>query len=229
MGGGALMGYINDLYNFFTELSGNNCREWLDANRDRYLRLRELWLSDVDRMLHAVAQWEPAVANMTAKNAAYRFNRDIRFSPDKSPYKLYFSAAFGAYGKSSDHAGYYLHLGLPQAYDSGLYGGLYCPEAPVLRKLRKAIVDNIEEFEIIVGNPRLAAAFPGWVGQTLKTIPKGWEKDHPQAHLLRLKEYGKYMPCDEAWFSDPDWPLRAADAVRLLKPLIDFLNYSIDE
>ena len=82
---------------------------------------------------------------------------------------------------------------------------------------------------MIVGNPHLAAAFPGWCGERLKTVPKGWDKDHPHAELLRLKEYGKYMPCDAGWFSDPDWPLRAADAFHLLKPLVDFLNYSILE
>ncbi len=223
------MNYMPDLYEFLDELSRNNCREWLDANRDRYKRLRELWLDDISRMLAAVSQWEPAVANYTARQCAYRFNRDIRFSPDKSPYKLYFSAAFGANGKNDRYAGYYVHTGLPGYGDSGLYGGLYCPEMPVLRKVRKAIIDNIEEFEMIIGNPRMAAKFPGWVGNVLKTVPKGWERNHPQAHLLRLKEYGKYEPCDSTWFSDPDWPLRAADDFQLLKPLVDFINYSIDE
>lgn len=221
--------YVPELFRFLEELRLNNCKPWLDANRERYERLRALWLEDFDRLLRAVAQWEPAAGNYTARESVYRFNRDIRFSTDKSPYKLFFSGALGPYGKKSEMAGYYVHLGLPAMYESGLYGGLYCPDSATLRKIRRAIVDNIEEFEMIVGNPHLAAAFPGWCGERLKTVPKGWDKDHPHAELLRLKEYGKYMPCDAGWFSDPDWPLRAADAFHLLKPLVDFLNYSILE
>lgn len=221
--------YMPELFAFFEELSHNNCKEWLDQNRDRYRRLRDLWLADVDRLIESASQWEPALKGTTAREAAYRFNRDIRFSPDKSPYKLFFSAAFGPYGKKSEHAGYYIDTGLPALYDSGLYAGIWCPSAPVLRKLRHAIVDNIEEFEAILSDRKLEKLFPGWIGERLKTIPKGWERNHPQAELLKLKEYGKYMTCPPEWFDNPDWPLKASEAMSVTKPLVDFLNYSIDE
>ena len=71
--------------------------------------------------------------------------------------------------------------------------------------------------------------FPGWCGDTLKTVPKGYDRNHPLAHLLRHKDYGKFHPADEAFFTDPDWPLRAAELFHLLKPFIDFLDYSIHE
>ena len=75
----------------------------------------------------------------------------------------------------------------------------------------------------------MSREFPGWCGSTLKTVPKGYDRNHPQAHLLRLKDYGKFHHCDEAFFSDPSWPERAAEKFGILKPLVDFLNYSIDE
>ena len=113
--------------------------------------------------------------------------------------------------------------------EGGLYGGVWCPESAVLKKLRKAIVDNIEEFEEIISAPELNALYPGWYGDRLKTIPKGYDRDHPQAPLLRLKEYGRFRPCGLEYFSDPSWPERAADEYRPLRPLLDFLAYSLEE
>lgn len=221
--------YIPKLYQFLAELAENNTRPWLAANRSRYDELRQAWLDDLGRLLALCREWEPTCHPTDPRRAAYRFARDTRFSPDKTPYKTFFSAAFGPRGRQEPYAGYYIHIGLPGNVDSGLYGGLYAPPSPVLAKLRHAIVDNIEEFEAIINDPALTRLYPDWVGSQLKTIPKGWERNHPLAHLLRLKEYGRWMPTDPAWWADPAWPEKTADALRPLKPLIDFLNYSIDE
>ena len=113
--------------------------------------------------------------------------------------------------------------------DNGLYAGIWCPEQPVLNKLRHAIVDNIEEFEGIMDNPQLKSNFPLWAGDTLKTIPKGWQRNHPNADLLRRKDYGRFCPCEKEFFMNKDWPLAAAEKFRTIKPFVDFLNYSIDE
>ena len=99
----------------------------------------------------------------------------------------------------------------------------------MLNKLRQAIVDNIEELEEITNNPALLKHYPSWIGDSLKNVPKGWDKEHPQAELLKLKEYGRLCPCKEAFFRDPAWVEIAAERFSLLKPLNDFLNYSLDE
>ena len=99
----------------------------------------------------------------------------------------------------------------------------------MLNKLRHAIVDNIDEFEEIINNPEFVKHFPSWIGDSLKNVPKGWDKDHPQAGLLKLKEYGRLCSCKEAFFRDPARVEIAAHRFSLLKPLIDFLNYSLDE
>lgn len=220
--------YMHELFSFFEQLRANNNRPWFAAHKSQYQELHNAWLEDIGIMMAAMAQWEPWIANQTPKQCAYRIYRDTRFSPDKTPFKLNFSAAFAPGGKSDMHAGYYIETGLRPNF-SGLYGGLYCPDSTILKKMRHAIVDNIEEFEQIIHNPELEKEFPGWIGERLKTIPKGWPKDHPQAHLLQLKDYGKAHLCGNSFFLDPAWPHRSAHLFELLKPLIDFLNYSIDE
>ncbi|MCH5318917.1 MAG: DUF2461 domain-containing protein [Paramuribaculum sp.] len=221
------MGYMNELYGFLEEVSVNNNRGWFASQKQTYERLRKEWLDDIDRMIAAMSVWEPSLRGQTAKSSAYRFYRDTRFSPDKSPFKTYFSAAMGPKGKKSGYGCYYIETGIRN--DNGLYGGIWCPDVAVLKKLRHAIVDNIEEFEGILDEPSMKKLYPGWIGQQLKTVPKGWAKDHPNAEYLRLKDYGKAHFVAKEFFLDKNWPEEASELFRVLKPFIDFLNYSIDE
>lgn len=219
---------ISDIYDFLADVAANNNRPWFYANRGRYDDLRARWYDDLEHLIACMSQWEPGMKTQTASTASYRFSRDTRFSPDKSPYKVYFSAALSPFGRKTIMSGYYLQVDVRPG-ENGLYAGLYCPEQPLLKKLRHAIVDNIEEFEEIVNEPRFAARYPGWVGQRLKSAPQGWPKDHPQIELLKLKDYGRFAPCDHSYFTDPRWYERAAEDFLLARPLIDFLNYSIAE
>ena len=78
------------------------------VNKNRYDDLRALWLADIGRMIDAMSVWDPALTSLTAKRAAYRIYRDTRFSPDKTPYKTFFSAAMNAPGSQS---GFYIQIG----------------------------------------------------------------------------------------------------------------------
>lgn len=223
------MSYIQELYDFLSALDENNNREWFAQNRHTYERLRSLWLNDIDRLISAMSRWEPRLASQTAKSSAYRIYRDTRFSLDKTPYKTYFSALISPWGKTTSRAGYYIEIGYPKSYEQGLYGGLWCLESSMLKKMRHAIVDNIEEWEEIVTSPDIESNFPGWCSSTLKTIPKGWDRNHPQAEYLRMTNYGKFHRCTPEFYLNPDWPEHAAELFSHLRPLIDFLNYSLDE
>lgn len=219
--------YVPELFDFLKRLSANNNREWFAANKPEYLRLRALWEADINRLIGYMSEWEPRFANLTAKTTAYRIYRDIRFSPDKTPFKTFFSAAFSQYGKSTHRACYYLHMDGTE--EGGVYGGVWCPDSRMLRKLRKAIVDNVEEFEEIINNPELKKTYPDWYGERLKTVPKGYDRNHPLAEYLRLKEYGRFAPVAPQTFCDPSWPEIISEKFHIIQPLIEFLNYSIDE
>lgn len=224
------MHHNEKIYKFLERLARHNDREWFKAHKDEYDELRALWLDDLSRLTALMSRYEPAAADPRALKA-FRIYRDTRFSKDKTPYKLFFSASVYPHpGGPHDSAAWYMQMGLGDGFTgSGLYGGIWCPPGPTLKKLRRAVVDNIEEFEQIVNEPRLAAAAPGWCADALKTVPRDWPKDHPQAPLLRLKEYGKFMPRGREYFADPQWVERTAENLELFKPLIDFINYSIYE
>lgn len=217
-----------DMFDFFTRLAADNDRPWFQAHKAEYDEIRARWIADIDRMIAAISVWAPEYGRLSGRDVTYRIYRDTRFSTDKTPYKTYISSLLTPRGRKAAMAGFYVSAGAGDEL-TGLFGGLWHPDAAALRKMRRAIVDNIEEFEGIISDPVLVALFPEWCGATLKTIPKGWPKDHPQAPLLRLLNYGRERLVSREFFADPDWPLRAAEMLRVLKPLNDFINYSLFE
>ena len=179
---------MKNIYKFLDAVAENNNRPWLAAHNAEYQELRAQWIEDLDKLIACMSVWQPDFARQTGRDATYRFARDTRFSPDKSPYKTFFSAAISPYGKKTGRAAYYLQVDARRE-ENGLYGGMYCLDAPMLAKLRRAIVDNVEEFEEIVNAPELRKLYPGWLGETLKTAPKGWPKDHPQMSRISSKTF----------------------------------------
>ena len=217
---------MRDVYDFISQLAANNDRAWFAEHKGRYEEVRAYWLSQVQRLIDALVVEEPALRHLEAKDCAYRIYRDTRFSLDKTPYKRYFSALISPRGRHFDGACHYFHFGVDEM---ALYSGLWSPESKVLKKVRKAIIDNVEEFRSIVETPEILEAFPDWWGPQLKTAPKGYDRNHPDIDLLRLTEYGRCHSLSLAFFDNPEWPAEVARLLSLLRPMNDFLNYSIEE
>ena len=75
---------------FLKELRVNNHREWFHANKVRYDALRQGFMDEVQELIHRIGLFDPEVAGLDAKDCLFRIYRDIRFSPDKTPYKCHF-------------------------------------------------------------------------------------------------------------------------------------------
>ena len=82
----------NRIISFLANVAANNNREWFQAHKDEYLACKEDFENGIDQLIRAISLSDPSVAHLTAKDCVYRFYRDIRFSPDKSPYKRHFGA-----------------------------------------------------------------------------------------------------------------------------------------
>ena len=87
-----MKGLIRDILTFLRELQENNDREWFAGQKPRYQKLKEGFDELVDRLIAQTAVWDEEVKNLKAKDCVYRIYRDIRFSPDKRPYKDHFAA-----------------------------------------------------------------------------------------------------------------------------------------
>lgn len=214
-------------FDFFRELSTNNNREWFAANKQRYDAIRAEWLDGMEKLRVILAEQWPDVKFYNIHT--FRIYRDTRFSLDKTPYKTHIGSTIAPPTARDPHsAGIYLEAGIPTS-DTGVFVGVWAPESATLKKLRRAIVDNIEEWEEIVNDPRFTSYYPEWFGEKLKTAPKGWPKDHPQIEYLRLKHIGRYSPMTPKMFTSGKWIDEMAQRITAAVPFLRFLDYSINE
>jgi uncharacterized protein (TIGR02453 family) len=211
---------------FLSELSQNNHKDWMDANRDWYQEVRAEFLEDVDFLLKAISHWEPEMSNFKAKDCVFRQNRDIRFSANKEPYKINFAAYFSVGGKKSNGPGYYLHI---QPGQSFLAGGIWMPPADILKKIRQEIDYSGNELSAILEEPDFKKAFGGLEGEQLKTTPKGYESDHPYIDLLRFKSFIVSIPLSDQEINSGKFRQKAIEHFKKMKPFHDFLARAIEE
>jgi len=212
---------IPRILDFLRQLAVNNDRPWFKAHKAQFDELRQPWEQDMERLIGLVAEYDPQARGLRVKDSVYRIYRDIRFSPDKSPYKTYFSGVIGKGGRHAVQSCYYVHL---QPDNLMMGGGIWWCERETLNQLRRLIDAEAQEFLSIINNPAIAERYH-WECESLKTVPREFPKDHPLAQYLKMKQYILAYRPDEAYFDCEDWVERVAMDLKPLKPLHDFLNY----
>ncbi len=211
---------------FLKDLKANNEREWFHANKDRYQTARADFYDLVQNLIGELAKFDEGIAGLAPKDCAFRINRDVRFSKDKSPYKPNFGAAITAGGRKSPKGGYYIHI---EPGANFLAGGMYCPPSPILKAVRQEIDYNTEEFRTIIGDPNFVKQYQKLDNKDmLKTAPKGYPKDHPAIDLLRHKSFVVFKQVKDVDLKKEAFLPAAIETYSALKPLNDFLNRAID-
>ena len=192
---GKFTGWKGDFKGFFLGLRANNNKPYFEAHRRHYEE-------DVKApMLALLADLE---AEFGPARRVSRPNRDIRFSADKSPYKLNIYADL--------ERGGYVALdaeGLVAA------GGRYMVEDVQLKNLRAAVAGDRSGKDLVTIVAALRKKGYDVEGQELKRVPAPYPQDHPRADLLRHKRliYWKRWP-PEAWIATPKARDRVAQAWR---------------
>lgn len=215
-----------EIFQFLRELAVNNNREWFQAHKERFDALRNGYLQQVQELINRIALFDPELAGLEAKDCVFRIYRDIRFSPNKVPYKTYLGAYMAKGGRKSEYAGYYLHL---EPGNSLLSGGIYMPPNDLLKRLRQDIYDQIEEFEEILEAPAFKATYPELTGEMLTRMPVGFPADSPYGHILKHKDFSVYASKSDTFFDSADWIDQAITDYKLLQPFNRFLNYTVEE
>lgn len=193
---------------FYVELEDNNNREWWLEHKDSYNTLVR------DPLTALLAELEPRFG--PAK--IFRPNRDIRFSQDKSPYKT----AQGAFASAQEGVGYYLQLGA----DGLLVGGgchSYTPAQLVRFRNSVDASGTGESLRRIVE----AVASSGFAlgGEKLKTVPRGFDRDHPRGELLKHKSVSAGMELGQPeWVSTPGAAQEIATLWEQLRPLVEWVG-----
>ncbi len=210
---------------FLTELKENNHKIWFDENRKRYEAIRKEWVCFIGKLIEAIGEFDEEVVGIEPAKTLFRINRDIRFSKDKSPYKINIGAHIaGRNSKEVGQVGYYLHI---EPGGSFLGGGIYIPEPETLKKIRNYIDTEGEDLMKVTTDPLFVKIFGQLKGDKLKSTPKGYPKEHIFSDFLSMKDwYVLHLLPEKTLFSDALLSY-TKDIFMAQYPLIQFLRKAI--
>lgn len=211
-----------DIIQFLKDLKDNNNREWFQDNKNRYEEVKHQFEGFINRLIPRIREFDPLIDLITAKDCVFRIYRDVRFSPNKSPYKTNIGAYIARGGKGSMMAGYYVHF---EPGSSFLAGGLYMPPPDILKKVRDEIYYQSDEFKKIVYHKDFVKVF-GEIDdpEKLKTAPKGYPKDFPDINLLKFRNYAVMHHVTDEMALSESYEEYAVGVFRALLPLNTYFN-----
>lgn len=182
--------FTKDYLEFFKELAANNNKDWFDVNRKRYEKVvKEPFKNFITDLIQEMAIRDPEIT-LEAKDAIFRINRDIRFSKDKTPYKLNNSAIVSKMGrKDKNYPGIYVEFSPDKLR---FYGGVYAPNTQQIQKIRRAILDKHDEFKSIIDDQIFKECFGEIQGEKHKRIPQEFRNLGASQPLLFNKQWYYY-------------------------------------
>lgn len=208
---------------FLEGLKANNDRNWFKAHRDEYEAALAAFEDVLDDIIDAL-RVDDNLKFLQGKNCISRIYRDVRFSKDKSPYKLNMGAMIAPDGwKGNQQLGYYVSI--EPGGESMVAGGVYMPSSEQLTKFREMVVSDPSKLKAFVSEPDFVQAFGGITGDKLKTAPRGYDKDHPEIELLRLKQIFAWRKYSDEEVKSDDF---ADDVIAKCNTLRPFLRYLQD-
>ncbi len=216
---------LTHILKFLKTLSKNNDRAWFEKNKGDYILAKEEFELFVEKVLEELIKFNRSLAGLNPKKLPFRIYRDVRFSKDKSPYKINMGAGFSPNGKLVQEPGYYLHI---QPGGSFVAGGIYMPDPANLSKIRQEIDYNGEKLEKIMKDRKFKKWFKSFSDfDKLKTVPKGYAKDHPRLDWLKHKTFIVSHAFTDAEVKDKNFLKKITEASKTMKPLIEYLKEAI--
>lgn len=215
--------FTPDFLQFFIELAPNNHKDWFDLNRKRYEKsVKEPFKDFVEHIIKEIAKTDASFKDLEAKDCIFRINRDIRFSKDKTPYKMNVSAVVTPEGKKSKAVnGVYFEFGPEHVR---VYGGVYEIDKDDLLTVREGIANDLKGFQEAYSNPRFKKVFGTILGEKNKVIPKELKEAAEKEPLIFNKQWYFYAQFDAETVLDPKLDQLLLDCFEAGKPVEHYFN-----
>jgi uncharacterized protein (TIGR02453 family) len=166
-------GFSPQVHEWFLGLEADNSKEYFAAHRQFF---EDSVRGQMEALLTELSERFGGGVKM------FRQNRDIRFSPDKSPYKT------NTYGvlRGTDVAAHGLYASI-SARGLVAGSGYHVMARDQLDRYRDAVADDRHGTELRKLMAKAEKAGLEVWGESLATAPRGYPKDHERIALLRRK------------------------------------------
>ena len=206
-----------ETFSFLKRLEKNNNREWFNENKKEFKEIEaevKQGYSELFEMLNTHDEIESV--------KIFRIYRDVRFSKNKLPYKTHFGGSFHR-TKPKLRGGYYLHI--QPNNESFIATGFWEPQKDDLFRIRKEFEQDDRDIRKIIENKKFIAVWGPFVGDELKTAPKGFNKEHKAIDLIRKKQFIFTKKYTDKEVLSPAFLKEVDNAFNAVRP---FFNYMSD-
>lgn len=209
-----------EFFAFFKQLEKNNSKEWFDENRSTYERkVKDPFKGLVQELIDKIQSVEPAL-QLEAKDTIYRINRDIRFSPNKTPYKTHCSAHINLRGKKAmGYPGFYFEVG---ANGGAIGGGAYMPNKEELTLIRDLIVHEGGTLKKLLKAKPFVAHYGQLKGEKNKVVPAEFKHALASEPLIANKQFFYWATLPKTVFTNEECIKTLFEYYKSMKPLNDF-------
>lgn len=218
---------LEGVLDFLKRLAVHNDRDWFNAHKGEYLEVKAKVEALVEWLLPRMTAFDKDMAIVDPRKCMYRIYRDIRFSPDKRPYKDHIGIGIASKGRHGICSGYYIHL---QPGASFVGAGIYGLDAPSMKKIRDGIYFQSKRLLKILAAPDMKKFYGGQIADygKMKLAPKGYDKDFPDMDLLKYKHYFVEHPLRDQTVSSSGIAATLLEGLRISSPFHKFLNEALD-
>jgi len=213
---------------FLQQLSNNNNRPWFNERKSLYEQsVREPSLAFIEAMEPSIKSLSPnftAVAKKTG-GSLMRIYRDARFSNDKTPYKTNIGIQFRHTAGKDVHApGFYLHISPDTCF---VGAGIWRPNSKALSNIREMISDSPNAWKNITRHNTFKRYYT-LSGDSLKTYPRGYAKDHPMINDLKRKDFIAIHPLTHEEILSPNVTKTIHHRFKVASDLMDYLCNALE-
>jgi uncharacterized protein (TIGR02453 family) len=201
--------------NFLKQLKLNNNREWFTEHKTQFQEEQQ----KVKDFYNAVEE-QLKEHDAIDKFKLFRIYRDVRFSKDKTPYKPHFAGSFSRATKRL-RGGYYLRI---RPGESFLAGGFFEPNKEDLLRIRKEFEMDTSEIRSILANEDFVACFGKLQGNALKSAPRGFDKEHPDMDLIRMKQFIVIRNFTDEEVLSPNFLDEVSNSYKAMRPYFDYMS-----
>jgi uncharacterized protein (TIGR02453 family) len=205
-----------ETFTFFNKLAKHNDRAWFNDNKPEFKAI-EAKVKDAYNHLGALMNTHDQIE----KIKIFRIYRDVRFSKNKLPYKTHFGGSFTR-RKPELRGGYYLHLQPNNA--SFIATGFWDPNKEDLLRIRKEFEMDDSEIRAILSDKAFKNIWGDFVGDELKTAPKGFDREHPAIDLIRRKQFIFTKKYTDEEVLAPHFLNDTNEAFKKIRPYFDYMS-----
>lgn len=204
---------------FLRQLSANNNREWFGAHKAQYEDAKTNAEEFVDALI-AKMNVHDQLETPSGKKSLYRIYNDVRFSKDKTPYNPRF-AGYLRRVKPFLRGGYYFWI---RPGGSRIGCGFVYPNSNDLKRIREDIDLNHEDWYKLLRSKGLRASFGEMQGEQVRTVPRGFNADHPAIDLLRYKQFWFERSFTDREVVAKDFLANVNKTYKSIRPFFDYMS-----